>query len=156
MKSHIPHTGERVAHVGIDDPKGGAQAGIVKEYIGDEESGIVIVEGPDGRTEGFDRREVRTLVGVRSLTSGFVILHPRHFLALFKRLHTFLFFVLAIVSAIGLNSLAWNREWSAATSILVGVILLLTTVILVIASDHARLRRELHKNQDAQDSSRDK
>lgn len=56
--------GQRVAHLGIDDERGSARVGVVRERLGEGPDSLVMVRWDDtGGIEGFDERELTPLVG---------------------------------------------------------------------------------------------
>lgn len=124
---HQPHPGEHVAHRSLDEGKGGAKTGVVEEYVGDKDSGIVIIQDDEGR-EGFDRRELVTLRGPQG---GPVILHMRHLKAIFYNRRSFLAFVLALVLVLGLVSLSVQHHLSTLDTILTGLAALVADIFLL-------------------------
>lgn len=144
--SKTPHLGEHAAHLGIDSPEGGAKTGVITDYIGDEESGIVVIRDHSGHEEGFDRREVRVYHGIPLISQGPVITHPRHLLKVMTRPLGLLAVLLALVIAGGLVDISHRGHWAPAVTALVGVLLVVVTVGLVLA-DQAMLRNQYQRQQ---------
>jgi hypothetical protein len=117
-----------VAHTDLDQSQGGARVGVVKDYIGDEETGIVIIEDEAGR-EGFDPRE---LVPVRRTSfGGPVILHPRHLRAALSTRQGLLALIMALVFALGLVTLSVRQHLARGTAALIGAAVLVAGCVLL-------------------------
>jgi hypothetical protein len=135
-RQNVISPGAHVAHVALDDPVGGAKVGVVEEYVGDDQSGVVIMRGAGGVPEGYDRREIISLRHLGWLSSGPVILSPRHLWALLRRPWGVLSVLLALVLAAGLVSLSYRYHWGKGVVVAVGVGLAVLTVTLVLADQY--------------------
>jgi hypothetical protein len=133
--------GTHVAHVAIDDPLAGAKTGIVEEYVGDEEAGVVIMRAGDGAAEGYDIREIVPLHNLGWMSKGPVILSARHLWTILRRPGGLLSVILAVVLATGLVALSDRYHWSGAVIVAAGLLAVALLVALVLAD-----QRELHRS----------
>lgn len=154
FRKYQPHLGARVAHVTLDDPEGGARAGFVTEYVGDEETGIIVIRNPDGSSEGYDRREIVPLVGLGSLSRGGpVLLYPHHLWALIKRPVGILSVFIAVLLAAALSTVSVSEQWSTQAVVLVGLGLIVLLMVLVMAASWRRHSKQNAPPQEAEKAS---
>jgi hypothetical protein len=138
----VPNPGKYVAHIALDDPEGGAKSGVIVEYVGDEDAGIVIMRGDDGVHEGYDRREVVTLLRPPIVSHGPVLLYRRHLFAVLRRPWGALSLLLVIVLVAGLIAFSHRYHWEHSVTIAVGFALIAVVIALVRADQYLLRRRK--------------
>lgn len=70
--------GDRIAHVGLDDPRGTAKVGVVRETVGSDPQLVVAEWEDEGAPVAFDARELQVLRRVPLLSRGPILIYPHH------------------------------------------------------------------------------
>lgn len=132
-----PKKGDRVAHRELDDEEGAAKSGVVSDVVGDKKQRMVILEG----SEAYDERELVRLGSAR-LSSGPVIIRPRHLRVILRRSQAIISLLLVLVLSATLIWFTVSFGWSAKTALLAsgGFLALALAGLIVLDRDYRRER----------------
>jgi hypothetical protein len=134
-------SGVRVAHVGLEDPDGGAKSGIVEEVVGDDSGRLVVGRWRDERRSvAFDERE---LVALHGPAMWPVMTSWRQFRRLMRRPLIATATLVAVVGSAGLVATSCFLHASMWWLIGGGVALLAVSVALTLVQMTRRRPRRL-------------